>query len=65
MIEFTEDQMEKILELQKQKGFEIIELEKKRHDMVTTFINEFWDCINKANEKAITKLKNKEIHEGF
>ena len=65
MIEFTEEQMEKILELQKQKGFETIELEKKRYDMVTTFINEFWDYINKTNEEAIIKLKNKEIHEGF
>ena len=56
MIEFTEEQQE---------NFEIIELEKKRYDMVTTFIDEFWDYINQANEKAATKLKNKEIHEGF
>ena len=56
-------QMEKMS--QNQEGSEIIELEKKRYDMVTAFIDEFWDYINKANEEAIIQLKNKIIYKGF
>ena len=44
---------------------EIKELEKKRYDMVTAYIEEFWGYVNKTNEEVIKQYKAVEIHEVF